>query len=106
MSVGVSLQRAACEDGDVDDDDIRAVVRRLSRPSPGGYVIERVAVLAEGSNFDEIEAWILEHGGTPEAAAPKARKGGGGLYAERSEAAEAERGTAASRYVLPPGALD
>jgi hypothetical protein len=35
----------------VDDDEIRAVVTRLARPHPaGGEVIERAAILAEGSD--------------------------------------------------------
>ncbi|HEY8581359.1 MAG TPA: hypothetical protein VIL49_00370 [Capillimicrobium sp.] len=90
----------------MDDDEIRRTVRRLARPAPGGHVVERVALVAEGSNAEAIERWIVEHGGTPEAAAPRSAKGGGGLFAERAEAAEAERGATIARYVMPPGSLD
>lgn len=89
----------------MDDDSIRAVVRRLSRPAPGGHVIERVAILAEGSHFDAIEAWILENGGQPEATATPAPRGGGGLHADRRAAAETQRAAKIARYVLPPDAL-
>jgi hypothetical protein len=87
----------------MDDDAIRAIVRRLARPAPTGHVIERVAILAEGPNYREIEAWILRKGGQPEATAPRAA--GRGLYAEREASADAARETKTSRYVLPPDAL-
>ena len=90
----------------MDDDEIRQIVRRLARPAPGGHVVERVALIAEGSDGEALERWIVEHGGTPEAAAPRSPKGSGGLYAERAEAAETERGVTVARYVMPPGSLD
>jgi hypothetical protein len=90
----------------VDDDSIREVVRRLSRPAPAGHVIERVAILAEGPNFDAIEAWILERGGQPETPVPTtAPRGGGGLHADRRASLRSEPGAKISRYVLPPDAL-
>ena len=85
------------------EDGIRAVVARLSRPSPsGGSVIERAAILAEGPESEAIIRWILAHAGQPEAnaPAPPAR----GLHGGRlSGGAGAERRP--SRYVLPAGVL-
>jgi len=53
----------------VDDDAIRTLVTRLSRPHPsGGDVIERAAILAAGSDADASVVWIGEHGGEPEMA--------------------------------------
>jgi hypothetical protein len=88
----------------VDDDAICVLVKRLSRPDGlGGAVIERAAIMAEGSESAAILAWIVAHDGQPDAVAPAvsvqgvhgARFGGG-------------RGIGASpprRYVLPLDAL-
>ena len=47
---------------------VRAAVIRLARPDgDGGAVIERAAILAEGTPSAAIEAWIIDHGGQPEA---------------------------------------
>lgn len=86
-----------------EDDAIRAVVVRLSRPHrSGGAVIERAAILAEGAASTDILAWIIAHAGVPEVAAPAAAARGlhgsgfgGGVTAPRGP----------SRYVLPAGAL-
>jgi hypothetical protein len=82
-----------------EDDAIRAVVRRLSRPHrSGGAVIERAAILAEGAASTDILAWIAAHAGEPEMAAPAATTRGlygGGVTAPRGP----------SRYVLPAGAV-
>ena len=85
------------------DDDIRALVARLSRPHrSGGKVIERASLLAAGSDFDAVIAWIEAHGG--EAVAPAAAKGsGGGLYSARAEAQSATK--VPLRYIVPAGAL-
>ena len=65
-----------------DDDALRAVVARLSRPHrSGGHVIERAALLADGSDFEAVIAWIEAHGGQPEAPAPA--RSGGGLHSSR-----------------------
>jgi hypothetical protein len=87
----------------VDDEAIRTLVTRLSRPHPsGGEVIERAAILAEGADSAAVLTWIAAHEGEPEALAPTAGRGlyGAGLH---------DRGGAAPRtplrYVLPPGAL-
>jgi hypothetical protein len=88
----------------VDDDAIRALVTRLARPdASGGGVIERAAILAEGPNFAVIMAWVMAHGGTPEAATPTAAKGG--LHGSRvMDGGEATSRTPL-RFVLPAGAL-
>jgi hypothetical protein len=82
-----------------EDDAIRAVVARLSRPHrSGGAVIERAAILAEGAASADILAWITAHAGVPEATAPAAAPRGlhgGGLSAPRGP----------SRYVIPAAAL-
>jgi hypothetical protein len=66
-------------------------------------VIERAAVLAEGAEFEAVMAWIVAHGGEPEAAVPRAAKSG--LHGSRAGDTGASEPRAASRYVLPPGAL-
>jgi|SRR5687768_7513716 hypothetical protein len=91
-------------DGLATDDAIRAVVARLARPHrSGGTVIERAAILAEGTDSAAIVAWILAHSGRPEADAPPAASRG--LYGGSSTngAVAARRGP--SRYLLPAGAL-
>ena len=87
----------------MDDDAIRALLTRLARPdASGGDVIERAAILAEGPNFAAIMAWVMAHGGKPEAATPTAHTGG--LHGSRMmEGAETPR--APLRFVLPAGAL-
>jgi hypothetical protein len=60
--------------GEVDDDAIRSLVKRLRWAHPsGGTVIERAAVLAE---FEAVMAWIVAHRGEPEAAVSRAAKPG------------------------------
>lgn len=83
----------------LEDDAIQALVARLARPTKaGGHVIERAAILAEGSHCGDIEAWILRRGGQAEA--PPVRVGTG-LYADRG----GQPGGPPTRYVLPAGAL-
>ena len=87
-----------------DDDAIRALVVRLSRPhKSGGKVIERAAILAAGSDFEEIMDWITAHDGEPEAP-PAAKASSGGLHGTRFEGGGAPD-RAPLRFVLPPGAL-
>jgi hypothetical protein len=84
-----------------DDTAVRELVTRLSRPSRGGgHVIERAAMLAEGSDFRSIEAWILEHGGQGEAVPATISRG---LFVDRDANRPAPP---PSRYLLPAGALD
>lgn len=89
----------------VDDADIRSFVRRIARIDrrSGSATVERATLVAEGSDVEQIEAWIAQAGGTPEQAAGSTHKG---LYAERSAARDVARGSPPVRYVLPPGALD
>ena len=84
-----------------DDDAIRTLVRRLSRPHrSGGRVIERAAILAEATDSETILAWIEEHDGRPEDLAPVSA--GKGLHSSRlTDNASAAR-RAPLRYVLPP----
>ena len=83
---------------------VRAAVIRLARPSrDGSAVIERAAILAEGTPSAAIEAWVLEHGGRPEAAiadVPKKGNYGLGRDPRMNEGVRAPR-----RYVLPAAAL-
>jgi hypothetical protein len=86
------------------EDEIRSLVRRLSRSHPsGGRVIERAVIVAEGADSAAVVAWILDHAGEPEAA-PEGSSGRG-LHGPRASgpAQRAPRGPA--RYLLPAGAL-
>ena len=88
----------------MDEDAIRALLTRLARPdASGGDVIERAAILAAGSDFGEIMAWVLAHGGKPEAVAAAASSGG--LHGARITAGGADQPTVPLRFVLPPGTL-
>jgi hypothetical protein len=86
------------------DQAIRAAVVRLARPDgDGGAVIERAAIVAEGAPAAAIEAWVLAHGGEPEApllATPRP-----GLYALRPDGRLSPGGRPPRRYVLPSDAL-
>jgi hypothetical protein len=84
---------------------VREAVIRLSRPDgEGGAVIERAAIVAEGSPASAIEAWIIDHGGQPEA--PTIGAHAPGLYGLRPEATTGLRERAPRRYVLPAAALE
>ena len=88
----------------MDDEAIRAIVTRLTRPHPsGGGVIERAAILAEGSDAGAILAWITAHAGEPEmrTAAPR----GGGLHGARLSSSGAGGSDRPVRFVLPASAL-
>ena len=85
------------------EDAIRALVTRLARPhSSGGHVIERAAILAEGSSFATAMAWIVEHGGEPEEQAAAAS---GGLHGSRLNRSGGSVSPTALRFVLPAGVL-
>jgi hypothetical protein len=89
----------------VNDLEINALVTRLSRPHPsGGVVIERAAILAEGSSFSAVMSWITAHGGTPDATVSATR--GRGLHGSRMNGGDATASRPPLRFVLPPGALD
>lgn len=83
-----------------DDDAIRATVIRLSRADGyGGAVIERAAIVAEGTRAAAIEDWILTHGGEPEAPVSAAVRPG--LYDRRPDDHGLLRRRHPRRYVLP-----
>jgi hypothetical protein len=88
----------------MDDAAIEEIVTRLARPHrSGGTVIERVAILAEGADFDAVMRWILDRDGVAEAAAstPPQR----GIHAMRYHDTEGDAPAAPARFILPPGAL-
>lgn len=88
----------------MDEDAIRIVVKRLSRPHPsGGKVIERSAILAEGGDCAAILEWITTHDGQPEDLAPAA--GRQGLHGVRVSGGGATDTATPRRYVLPAGVL-
>jgi hypothetical protein len=88
----------------MDDPEIRALLSRLARPHPsGGQVVERAALLASGSDFPDIIAWITAHAGKPEttvASAPAL-----GLHGTRIADGGGVRQRAPHRYVLPSDQL-
>ena len=86
------------------DDQVRAVVMRLSRPHPsGGRTIERAAILASGAQSGAILRWIDAHAAEPEARVPVAA--GRGLHSARVSDRAAADTRPPLRYVLPPTAL-
>jgi hypothetical protein len=88
----------------MDDDAIRALLSRLARPdASGGDVIERAAILAAGSDFGAIMAWIIAHGGKPETVAAVVPSGG--LHGSRVTDGRGDESTTPLRFVLPPGTL-
>ena len=89
---------------ETEEDAIRALVKRLSRPHPsGGRVIERAAILAAGANSSAILRWIAAHAWEAEELA--ALPTGSGLHAARIHDRGGLDGRAPLRYVLPPEAL-
>jgi hypothetical protein len=79
-------------------------VVRLARPhSSGGEVIERAAILAEGSDSAAVIAWITAHAGIPEAAAPSAPRHR--LHGARVDNREGAQAGTPLRFVLPAGSL-
>jgi hypothetical protein len=96
------LEPAPQKKAPADDDATRAVVTRLSRRhSSGGTVIERAAILAEGTDSARVVAWVVAHGGQPEAAAVTLTRG---LHSPRLDGPTGAV-RAPLRYVLPAGAL-
>jgi hypothetical protein len=88
------------------DDEIRAVVARLSRPDrSGGRVIERAAIMAEGTKSTAILDWLADAAWVPEELPDAtAHRGASGLH---GMGREAERGRARlpvpRRYLSPSG---
>jgi hypothetical protein len=92
------------EEGPAPDAEIRALVKRLARPhSSGGDVVERAALLASGSDFAAVMAWIADHAGVAEALAfePPRR----GLHGPLVAVSGGGDPRTPLRFVLPPGAL-
>lgn len=88
----------------MDEDAIRALLKRLARPHPsGGKAIERAALLAAGGDFPQVMAWITEHDGRPEAVVPVAA--GGGLHGSRIRGGGGGGGQTPLRYVLEASVL-
>lgn len=88
----------------MDEEAIRAVVMRLSRQHPsGGRVIERAAVVAEGSDSSTILDWITSHDGKPED--QPAETSAGGLHRGRLDGSRLATSSTPRRYLLPPGIL-
>jgi hypothetical protein len=88
----------------MDDDEIRLLVGRLSRPDgAGGVVIERASIMAAGADSAAILGWITAHGGYPEAAVPLAARQG--LHSARLSDSGGIGGSAPRRYRLPADAL-
>jgi hypothetical protein len=84
----------------MDDDAIRTLVGRLSRTNASGSgVIERAAILAEGTDVEAVVDWILAHDGRPEVQA--VRRAARGLHGARGTDAP----STPARYVLPAGVL-
>lgn len=86
------------------DAEIHALLKRLARPHPsGGDVVERAALLAAGSDFAAVMAWITDHGGMAEAIVSGApRRGLHGALLGLSGGTEPRTPL---RFVLPAGAL-
>jgi hypothetical protein len=87
------------------EEEISALVARLSRPNRnGGRVIERAAIMAEGSRSAAILEWLAAASWTPEEAVTStAYRGGSGLHGMRRESERSDaRAQAPRRYVSPP----
>jgi hypothetical protein len=99
-----SEEAHAGSDEELDDADIRALVRRLARPHPsGGDVIERAALLASGADFVAAMDWITQHDGVAEAVAEHAPRQG--LHGARVGLSGGSAASVPLRFVLPAGAL-
>ncbi len=82
---------------------IRAAVRRLSRPDGhGNAVIERAAIVAEGTPSAAIEAWVIDNGGRPDVV--ELSRPTEGLHRFRRDTPSLG-GQTPRRYVLPAAAL-
>jgi hypothetical protein len=87
------------------EDEIRALLSRLSRRHPsGGTVIERAAIVAEGADSAAVVTWILDHAGEPEAVGDASSKQG--LHSPRLSGPIGSEPRPPARYILPAGALN
>jgi hypothetical protein len=89
----------------MDEDAIRLLLTRLARAHPsGGTVVERSAIVAEGTGSEAVLSWIVAHGGQAEAViVTPARRG---LHGSDLRATGGSGPSVPSRYILPAGALD
>jgi hypothetical protein len=87
------------------DAEIHALVKRLARPhSSGGDVVERAALLASGSDFTAVMAWIADHAGVAETMVSEPpRRGLHGPLLGLSGGADQRTPL---RFVLPAGTLN
>jgi hypothetical protein len=86
------------------DAEIHALLKRLARPhSSGGDVVERAALLASGSDFPSVMAWIARHAGVAEPMASEAPRRG--LHGPRIGLSGGAAPRTPLRFVLPAGAL-
>ena len=89
----------------MEDTEIQELVTRLARPHrSGGKVIERVAILAAGADFDAVMRWIMDRDGVAETAV--AKKAPRGIHAMRYHDTEGDAPPAPARFILPPGAIE
>jgi hypothetical protein len=88
----------------MDDAEILAIIKRLSRPHrSGGVVIERAAIMAAGVDAMAVIDWILAHSGVPETVTEPVRNRG--LHGGRTSDPELLGLRRAARYVLPAEAV-
>ncbi|WP_354700430.1 hypothetical protein [Paraconexibacter sp. AEG42_29] len=88
----------------MEDDEIRALVGRLSRRhASGGRAIARAAIMAEGEDATAVIDWILAHDGQPETGASAGPAAG--LHRRRVTDAAASAARPPVRYVLPASAF-
>ena len=89
----------------MDRTEIRDLVRRLARPyGEGRVIVEGTAIRAEGSDFDAVEAWILDQGGEQEVLVR--REPPGGLHGRHFSDSQVSRNLETPRYVMPVAALE
>jgi hypothetical protein len=88
----------------LEQDEIRTLVARLARPdASGSLVVERAAILAEGTASAAITDWILTHGGVRAAPAPSPERHG--LHGSRLPGGGDRVSERAPHYLLPADAL-
>ncbi len=91
-------------DDTISDAEICALVKRLARPHPsGGDVVERAALLASGSDFTAVMAWVTAHAGEAETIAPATARRG--LHGPRVGLSGGSDSQTPLRFVLPAGSL-
>jgi len=83
--------------------DVRACSRGSDSTRFGRHGRERAALLAEGADFDVTMAWIVAHGGEPEAAVV-ATASRGGLHGCPPGLTRPAGPAGAAALCLPPGA--